>query len=265
MCVAVDNFDQWREHGIGDSFDDVSAHARHRGSSGADSGSGSGPGAGANSPAGNTDEAAQSGPSEPLVRGGRAAGPGQDPEPSPGIDIATTDDSTPAALSSGQSPGAGEMIAGKMDRAGAVAATVAAMASSTDLSDAEPDWDGLIANWRETDAVVRGMATRLGRGWDLSRGSLKIGGWREFVALRHWIKQHPELIAVVATLGRGSESSQPLPGRPRLPHGEPPQPDASQRPRPRPRQPDAGRGPPAPCPSDTRGVTRSDEIARMLP
>jgi len=110
-------------------------------------------------------------------------------------------------------------------------------------------------HWREVEAVFRGMGSHLGRGWDLSSGELRGTGWREFVAYRKLIREHPQLIEVVDSLGREAveagqgprveiTAQRDAPGTASEPvevfiHSESPQ--------------------------STSGISRSDDIARMLP
>lgn len=119
----------------------------------------------------------------------------------------------------------------------------------------ERRWARLLAHWREAEAVFRGMGSRLGRGWDLASSELHGSGWQAFVAYRRLIRNHPQLVAIVDALGReesatGEGATAPLaetleaPGEadataPRFIHSESPQ--------------------------AARGITRSDDIARMLP
>ncbi|HHH39742.1 MAG TPA: VWA domain-containing protein [Sedimenticola sp.] len=117
-------------------------------------------------------------------------------------------------------------------------------------------WQGLVERWRETDAVVKGMATRLGRGWDLSRGVLVSEGWQQFVKLRHWIRMHPELVAIVDRLGR----EHPSGGDGTVDEVEEQVEDQATGEAPRPLEVIRSESP-----MSTRGVSRSDDIARMLP
>ncbi len=116
-------------------------------------------------------------------------------------------------------------------------------------------WEKVMQHWREAEAVFRGMGSHLGRGWDLSSGELHGTGWREFVAYRKLIREHPQLIEIVDSLGREAMGA-----------GQGPRVEAT-----------ASREAPGTAsevseifvhsesPLSTSGVSRSDDIARMLP
>lgn len=117
-------------------------------------------------------------------------------------------------------------------------------------------WQQLLEHWRETSAVFQGMGSRLGRGWDLSNGDLHSTDWRRFVAYRKLIRRNPQLQAIVDSLGRDAEAAdddgpvaetadadskpgEALAPMARFVHSE--------------------------SPLSTAGISRSDDIARMLP
>ena len=116
-------------------------------------------------------------------------------------------------------------------------------------------WEKVLQHWREVAAVFRGMGGHLGRGWDLSSAELHGTGWREFVAYRKLIRAHPQLVDIVDSLGRE------LPGE-----GRGPQTKVMQT-----RETPGYGGEPAEVfvrrelPLSTSGISRSDDIARMLP
>jgi len=62
--------------------------------------------------------------------------------------------------------------------------------------------------WQELRAIIEGMATTPGRGWDLSRGELKQQAWREVVYYRSLIKSYPQLLSIVNSLGRMREGDK---------------------------------------------------------
>ncbi len=116
-------------------------------------------------------------------------------------------------------------------------------------------WKKVLAHWREVESVFRGMGSRLGRGWDLSSGELQGRGWREFVAYRRLIREHPQLVEIVDSLGREQAGA-----------GEGPLAEARES------LETPGEGSASEevfvhseSPLSTAGVSRSDDIARMLP
>jgi uncharacterized protein with von Willebrand factor type A (vWA) domain len=92
--------------------------------------------------------------------------------------------------------------------------------------------------------------------WDELRGLLRSEGWQELVRIRRLLEDLPELARVIRGLGRARATGEPDPARP----GDEPVteqallPLALER---LSRVPD--------LPGETRGVTRSGRIARMLP
>ncbi len=116
-------------------------------------------------------------------------------------------------------------------------------------------WEKVLQHWREAEAVFRGMGGHLGRGWDLSSGELRGTGWREFVAYRKLIREHPQLVEIVDSLGRETAGA-----------GQGPRVETTSS------REVSGAASEASevfvhseSPLSTAGVSRSDDIARMLP
>ncbi len=66
----------------------------------------------------------------------------------------------------------------------------------------EKRWGELAMSWRELSSVLDELGAFLGRGWDLTRGILATGGWRDIVHYRRLLADLPELKKLVAILGR---------------------------------------------------------------
>lgn len=116
-------------------------------------------------------------------------------------------------------------------------------------------WEKVMRHWRETEMVFRAMGSHLGRGWDLSSGELRGTGWREFVAYRKLIREHPQLIEIVDSLGREAAGAGQGPWVETTVNRE---------------APGTASEPSeifvcSESPLSTSGVSRSDDIARMLP
>ena len=94
------------------------------------------------------------------------------------------------------------------------------------------------------------MGTRPGRGWDLSKGILTTAGWRDFVAYRKLIRDHPQLKKVISILGQKQQTtlaykqSRITSDNMLITEKKPVKTES---------------------PLSTQGVTRSGDIARMLP
>lgn len=299
LCVAVDSIDEWRDHGLLGLFDDILKQNQRRRDTLSDlepgeapddggSGSGSGTGAGtsglAGSQSGHPSGHSQSIRSESIGSQSMAdasrtdAGQGASIDYAPANQPAHQGSDAISSSSEDRPQGAGfegdaAALAPDTDAAPHSSAPPSGIATDTHQDNAtgqgieagdaqiaaslQQQWQQLIDNWQQTEQLVSGMGTQLGRGWDLSQGHPRLQGWRAFVALRHWIKAHPELIALVNSLGRSQPRSVPDAQRQEAEmasnEGEP----SSQQRVPQPVRAEA--------PSDTRGITRSDEIARMLP
>ncbi|VAW98522.1 FIG01058472: hypothetical protein [hydrothermal vent metagenome] len=114
----------------------------------------------------------------------------------------------------------------------------------------EQQWIKLLFQWKETSEIFNSMGTRPGRGWDLSKGILTTAGWRDFVAYRKLIRDHPQLKKVISILGQKQQTTSAykqsrITSDNMLITEEKPVKTES--------------------PLSTQGVTRSGDIARMLP
>ena len=194
-------------------------------------------------PEGAGEATAGSGPTgEGMNEGGMAAGDASDETPNGDADHAV-------ALAGGdEAAGDGQPAS----RSGAPLSEQAL----TQLGDGLAEhWKKVLVHWREVASVFRGMGSQLGRGWDLSSGELQGRDWREFVAYRRLIREHPQLVEIVDSLGReqaGAGEGPPAEARETL------------------EAPGEGSAPEevfvhSESPLSTAGVSRSDDIARMLP
>jgi len=120
----------------------------------------------------------------------------------------------------------------------------------------ERNWRELAQTWRQLSAVYGELGGLLGRGWDLSQGVLAVHGWRDIVRYRRLLQDSPELLELIALIGRlrrsiGTENLQTLAeriaGPVRRPHPEP-------RPRHNPH-----------APMETGGIELDDDLTRLLP
>lgn len=73
----------------------------------------------------------------------------------------------------------------------------------------EHSLDEIADSWHEIKNIFASMGVKPGRGWDLQQGELRTQSWQEIVKLRNLIKNHPQLISIVENLGRsmGSDAS----------------------------------------------------------
>ncbi len=264
VCAGVESILRRREQGIHGLFDDVVEDQRrrereHSQLSGGDDAAGPGEAGGGDStaaPAAGGPAGAGRGEAAPTGEAGgegpgagagsdEVAGPAAGPSVTDGAAMAATQgasDQTPDAAAGAPAPAAGTP-------------TLTAAAAQALGEQLQQRWEGLLAQWRETEQVFRGMGSHLGRGWDLSSGELHSQGWRDFVAYRRLIHDHPQLVALVDSLGREAQTAGEGPRTPQLETQPAP----------------AGETLPTPrlirmtSPQSTRGITRSDDIARMLP
>jgi len=123
------------------------------------------------------------------------------------------------------------------------------------LSEIDEKWQHTSQHWQQVNGVFRGMATQLGRGWDLSQGILSSIGWRKVVYYRRLIKRYPQLIDIVDSLGRHQVSIN----RPAKAPMQKQHPLASTE------LPVIEEKFTQELPQCIDGITRSDDIARMLP
>ncbi|MEK8017638.1 MAG: VWA domain-containing protein [Candidatus Parabeggiatoa sp.] len=117
------------------------------------------------------------------------------------------------------------------------------------------DWQERARIWHELAEVFDELAGLLGRGWDLSQGVLASQGWLEMVRLRKLLEQIPQLKELVRTLGKMQISTE-----------EEAIPVMAQLFEPVKRLSEELKEIQSPlAPMETRGITRSDDISRMLP
>jgi uncharacterized protein with von Willebrand factor type A (vWA) domain len=114
-------------------------------------------------------------------------------------------------------------------------------------------WGERVRAWAAIAEVFGDLGEMLGRGWDLCLGVLRHVGWRDLVRLRQLVEQLPQLREIVRSLGRlhASETGETVAETVFLPVR---------------RVEEERREVRTPgFPPETRGIERSDEIARMLP
>ncbi len=116
-------------------------------------------------------------------------------------------------------------------------------------ADLQARWTRLLAAWRRAGETLGDLNLRPGLGWDLSRGVLNEQDLDELESLRSTLEPLPELTDLVAKLGRRQGRDDRA--------ADTPSPSFRVKPNPGPD--------PQPNPLQTRGVQRSDDIARMLP
>ena len=246
ICLAVDSVGEWRERNMEGLFGDTLDHHRRE----------------RNTPSeldpqlDDTKAFPETLQDDQSARDNNRTDPGSNSG-----DSVQTDSMQPASESNGLNQESSEAPAAddKGDAAGIDDSAESMMLSviPDELGEAlEQQWQQLAENWRDTDEIVKGMATKLGRGWDLSQGILTSDGWQAFVKLRHWIKGHPQLVAIVDNLGRdyqvkGDGSVEEV--------NEVEESDTLQE-TPLPFEVIC-----AESPMSTQGVSRSDDVARMLP
>ncbi len=123
--------------------------------------------------------------------------------------------------------------------------------------EADPDllaaWGERARLWSEIADVFGDLGEMLGRGWDLSRGVLRQTGWTDLLRLRALVEQLPQLRDIVRALGRlhARDDGESIADRLLVPVR---------------RLEEERREVRTPlAPTETRGVERSGEVARMLP
>lgn len=114
-------------------------------------------------------------------------------------------------------------------------------------------WQERVRGWSQISEVFGDLGALLGRGADLTRGVLRHTGWKDLVRLAQLLESLDEVREIIRCLGRLQHSDQ----------GE----DVVERLFvPMLRLEEELRTRPSPhVPAETRGITRSDDIARMLP
>lgn len=114
-------------------------------------------------------------------------------------------------------------------------------------------WQARAKLWAELAAVFDDLGALLGRGFDLSRGLLRQHGWLEVLKLRALLEKLPQLREIIQQLGRlqRAESGESVAETLLVPVR---------------RVAEERRSVRTPlAPTETRGVERSDDLARMLP
>lgn len=114
-------------------------------------------------------------------------------------------------------------------------------------------WAERTRAWSEVADVFGDLGEMLGRGWDLSRGVLRHTGWKDLLKLRELVERLPELREIVRALGRFHEVSQ----GPSVAETLMVAVRRLEEERRETRTPNV--------PTETRGIERSGDIARMLP
>ena len=108
-------------------------------------------------------------------------------------------------------------------------------------------------SWHEMKNIFASMGVKPGRGWDLQQGELRKQSWQEIVNLRNLIKNHPQLISIVENLGRSMNSDAS--GDHHVPDDDSQDKQCSL----------TEEGHINPDPMHIQGITRSDDLSRMLP
>lgn len=229
ICQAVDSIDEWRERELEGLFDDsLQQNRRQR----------------------NTPSQLDHQPSDV----GHVPEPSSDDGKQDEVGSHQSADGRNSEVGSGQSAVDSQQTPAEAPRPQSL--SQASHLSEAVIDTLAKDWGQLQARWRTIQETVTGMATRLGRGWDLSQGVLVSKGWQDFVRLRRWIKGHPELIALIDSLGRDQQGEgQDKPDR--VPESvESSENQLHQKPQTIIR---------TESPMATHGISHSDDIARMLP
>lgn len=118
------------------------------------------------------------------------------------------------------------------------------------LFDLESRWKRRVRVLRELGDVEQEFGLAPGKGIDLNAGQLRSRGWADLQRLRRWLETVPQLRELIEALGRHAPTRGALTDRVQRMSPYP----AASRPRKFPH-----------VPMETRGLRRSDEIARMLP
>lgn len=124
------------------------------------------------------------------------------------------------------------------------------------LSDASgflaSEWDERLAVWRQLESVFNDLGMITGLGWDLSRGILQSHGWMNLIRLHKLVEQLPQLRDVIETLGRMKDCD----GVPIIEEIVTRMNTVARH---------ETEVPTPYIPMETKGITRSDSISRMLP
>ncbi len=126
----------------------------------------------------------------------------------------------------------------------------------------EQYWTAWAKEWAMVENTFKTLGNYIGEGWDLSQGILQYYPWKDIVHYRQIIQQQPQLQHIIQLLGRMRKTDTPeyslaknvvQPLQP--PHPDPKEiSDMSHK-----------YSIPHSTPMQTQGITRSDDIARMLP
>ena len=114
------------------------------------------------------------------------------------------------------------------------------------------EWDERLLVWQQLESVFNDLGLITGLGWDLSRGVLQSHGWMNLVRLHKLVEQLPQLREVIETLGRMKDTD-----------GAPIIEEIVSRMSVMARHQQEVTTPLVPM--ETKGITRSDSISRMLP
>ena len=112
----------------------------------------------------------------------------------------------------------------------------------------------IIADWSQIKAVCESMNILPGRGWDMSQGALQKIHWQQMADLRKVVKSNPQLKKIIDSLGREKKLSLEKDDNPGYSTTKTKKPEVPVR---QEKQITSD-------PMHTRGVTRSDDISRML-
>jgi uncharacterized protein with von Willebrand factor type A (vWA) domain len=113
-------------------------------------------------------------------------------------------------------------------------------------------WDERVLVWQQLESVFTDLGVITGLGWDLSRGVLQSHGWLNLMRLHKLVEQLPQLREVIETLGRMKDTD-----------GEPIIEEIVSHMSVMARHQQEVTTPLVPM--ETKGITRSDSISRMLP
>lgn len=159
-----------------------------------------------------------------------------------------------AELERRREPGIAEQrSAGSIPTTALVELEVEARAALRDVARVRAQWADLVAMWRTLSALFDELGDALALGWDLSSAALRHTGWTELLELRRLLERVSEIRVLARRLGRS--------------HAGVAESDAIANVTSRVARSGATlaevRSPLAPI--ETRGISRSSEVARMLP
>lgn len=114
------------------------------------------------------------------------------------------------------------------------------------------EWGERLSVWQQLESVFNDLGMITGLGWDLSRGILQSHGWMNLIRLHKLVEQLPQLRDVIETLGRMKDCD----GVPIIEEIVTRMNTVARR---------ETEVPTPYIPMETKGITRSDSISRMLP